>query len=125
MATVPLAPVSHSTPVPRSTSVPVYSGSHTRARRAPEPAPRVIRRRPSPTQGRSLEILGHAIEYLVDCELRNRRHQGYSPDVSAAVDLLSRLSREVFAECREIVPLRSRVWRRITRVFGRHVPASA
>ncbi len=70
----------------------------------------LLRRRPNKPQGRALEILGHAIEYLVDQQL----HCG-SEDVSAtiplrifplqtgsaAIQILMRLSREVFAECPE------------------------
>jgi hypothetical protein len=66
-------------------------------------ASRVIRRRPTRSQGHALEKLGHAIEYLVDS--RVHRDVGISsPAESVAEQLLMRLSREVFAECEEIAP---------------------
>ena len=69
---------------------------------------RAVRRRPTPEQGRALEMLGHAVEYVVDSRL-------YLPAGGAelsdelAVQLLMRLSREVFAECAQVVPLRRRL----------------
>jgi hypothetical protein len=73
------------------------------ARRA-HSATRVLRRRPSPSQGRALETLGHAIEYLID--MRMRRDSDASPwaDMEAE-QLMMRLNREVFAECTEVVPI--------------------
>jgi hypothetical protein len=71
-----------------------------RARRSTSNAPR---RQPTVEQGRALEKLGHAIEYLIDSRL-------YAPsslpvgDNEKASQILMRLSREVFAECPEIVP---------------------
>jgi hypothetical protein len=67
----------------------------------------VIRRRPTPEQGRALEMLGHAVEYLVDSGL----YRGDQSD-ELAVQMLMRLNREVFAECAEVVPLRRRLRRR-------------
>ena len=69
---------------------------------------RYIRRRGSAAQGRALERLGHAVEYLVDSGMflrdeRNRR------DEDAAIQILMRLSRAVFAECPEIVPVGQRL----------------
>ena len=68
----------------------------------------VVRRRPNMQQGRSLEILGHAIEYLIDSRmfLINDVHV---PTEAGAVQLLSRCSREVFATCPEIVPVSARL----------------
>ena len=52
-------------------------------------------------QGQSLEMLGHAIEYLVDS--RMHRDCGLSSLAdSEAQQILMRLSREVFAECAEV-----------------------
>src|ERR1700677_2678264 len=63
---------------------------------------RVRRRCPTMIQGRALETLGHAIEYLVDS--RMHRDRGVScPADSEAEQILMRLSREVFAECAEAV----------------------
>jgi hypothetical protein len=74
-------------------------------------ADRVFRRRPTVIQGHALEVLGHAIEYLVDS--RMHRDKGISSQAdSVAEQVLMRLSREVFAECAKVVPaatLRSRV----------------
>ena len=66
-----------------------------------------VRRRANREQGRALEIVGHAIEYLVDSRLfitsglDDRAEQ-------EAVQMLMHFSRAVFAECEEIVPLRMR-----------------
>jgi hypothetical protein len=57
-------------------------------------------------QGRALELLGHAIEYLVDSQL----HRGATQADGRAERILMRLSLEVFAECREVLP--SRGWKR-------------
>ena len=72
-----------------------------------------VRRRPTPQQGRALEILGHAVEYLVDSRLHLHRGVAQSSD-ELAVQLLMRLNREVFADCPQIVPvhLRLRRWLR-------------
>ena len=78
----------------------------------------VLRRRPSPQQGRGLEFLGHAIEYLIDSELHAAGPEA-SPAADHAVQILMRLSREVFSECREIVPVRKRITECLTRMFGR------
>ncbi|NYF80424.1 hypothetical protein [Granulicella arctica] len=77
----------------------------------PPPAPpctAVIRRRPNQQQGRALEMLGHAIEYLVDSRMF-LVHERNMPAESSAVQILSRASREVFATCAEIVPVRQRL----------------
>ena len=68
----------------------------------------IVRRRPTPQQGQALELLGHAVEYLVD----SRLHLGSGstrPADDLAVQLLMRLNREVFAECPPIVPLGARL----------------
>jgi len=66
-------------------------------------ATRVIRRRPTLSQGRALEMLGHAIEYLVDS--RMHRDQGLSSQADGeAEQVIMRLNRAVFAECAEVVP---------------------
>ena len=68
------------------------------------PAP--IRRRTTQQQGRAVEILGHAIDYLVDSRLFD---QWETPGDAAAVHLLMERSRAVFADCAEIVPWPQRV----------------
>ncbi len=69
----------------------------------------IVRRQPTREQGKALLSLGHAIEYLVDSRMY-RDEQGISgaearSDTEAS-QILMRLNREVFAECREIVPFR-------------------
>lgn len=79
--------------------------------RAPRSTTQTPRRQPTMEQGRALEKLGHAIEYLIDSRL-------YAPSSlpseanEKASQILMRLSREVFAECAEVVPagLRIRHW---------------
>jgi hypothetical protein len=69
----------------------------------------VIRRQPTKEQGKALLSLGHAIEYLVDSRM-HRNEEGLSgseaKSETEASQILMRLNREVFAECREIVPIR-------------------
>jgi hypothetical protein len=72
----------------------------------PERRPTPIRRRTTPQQGRALEVLGHAIEYLVDSRLFD---QWESPADAAAVHLLMERSRAVFDDCAEILPWHQRV----------------
>jgi hypothetical protein len=55
----------------------------------------VQRRRLTATQGRALEILGHAIEYLVDSRLACA-DEFCSPAAQEAIQLLSRANREVY-----------------------------
>ena len=76
--------------------------------------PRKVLRRGTAEQGRALEMLGHAVEYLVDSRLRLGTSE-YSDEL--AVQILMRLSREVFAECPEIVPLRTRAGNWLRRLF--------
>ena len=84
-------------------------------RGVPEPTSlitaRPVRRRGTLEQGRALESLGHAVEYLIDSSLfaagvYNQR------DEQEAVQILMRSSRAVFAECAEVVSMRRRmrVW---------------
>ncbi len=68
------------------------------------PAPQ--RRRSNPRQGRALELLGHAIEYLVDSRLYD---QWETPADAAAVHLLMGCSRAVFSECEALQPWHQRV----------------
>ena len=62
-----------------------------------------VQRRPDKTQGMALEVLGHALEYLLDSAVQV---DGLvCPEILAAVELLAERSRAVFAECPEILPL--------------------
>ncbi len=85
------------------------------ARSAPVPQrdvrrarPAYVRRRGSAEQGRALEILGHAVEYLVDSRMRFNDPLAAAGE-REAIELLMRLNRAVFAECPEVVPLRRRI----------------
>jgi hypothetical protein len=79
-------------------------------------AGQVLRRRPTAQQGRSLELLGHAIEYLVDSQLC-LNHAAHPNDQAEAAQILMRLSREVFAECREVAPTPESILR-LLRLFA-------
>lgn len=92
---------SHSLPLPLTPFSP-FEGHR------PEPKPAPVRRRTTPEQGRALETLGHAIEYLVDSRLFE---QWESPADAEAVQLLMVCSRSVFAACDEMHPWHQRVQR--------------
>ncbi len=83
----------------------------TVASRPPLESMRPVRRRPDMQQGRALEALGHAIEYLVDSRMF-LVHEPVTQADGEAVQILSRCSREVFAGCAEMVPvhLRFKQW---------------
>jgi hypothetical protein len=71
------------------------------------------RRRPqrlTATQGRALEILGHAIEYLVDSRLACA-DEFCSPAAQEAIQLLSRANREVYQDAPMTTAAGSRVIR--------------
>ncbi len=93
-------------------------------------------RRPDYVHGRALESLGHAVEYLIDSrmylgaggslakrgsETARDSKPGRDSDVDQcdAIHLLMRLSREIFLECPEVVPLWARVGRGLKRRLGR------
>jgi len=83
----------------------------------------IIQRRGSRAQGRALEAIGHAVEYLVDSRLfevgsHNQRSE------QEAVQILMRLSRAVFVECPEVVSLRKRVKRWLVEVVARDSKAA-
>jgi hypothetical protein len=65
-------------------------------------------RRPSPTQGRALEILNHAIEYLVDSRLDETWD---TPADAKAVHMLMACSRVVFMDCEVILNWQQRLQR--------------
>lgn len=67
-----------------------------------------VRRRANRQQGRALEIVGHAIEYLVDSRLFITSGLDERAE-QQAIQSLMRASRAVFVECAEVVPLRSQV----------------
>jgi hypothetical protein len=71
--------------------------------------PRVMRRRPTRTQGQALETLGHAVEYLIDSRLATSGPATSGEE--AAIQILMHSSRAVFAECDEIVPFQQKLRR--------------
>lgn len=74
--------------------------------------PSPTRRRPSLAQGRALEILSHAIEYLVDSRLYETWD---SPADAEAVHTLMTCSRAVFADCEEVMSWQQRLQRTLMR----------
>jgi hypothetical protein len=104
---------------PEETAAPVF----TERRKAPaqDRAPheeRRVRRRANQEQGRALETLGHAIEYLMDSRLYAAEATDPRSDAEA-VNLLMGLSRAVFAECAEVTTLWAKVERLCRRSFAR------
>jgi hypothetical protein len=71
-----------------------------------------IRRRIPPLNGRALEILGHAIEYLADEYAFTVEQMGQiesdDPRVEA-IQLLMALNRQVYYSCPEVEPLLKRL----------------
>jgi len=91
---------------PSSNPFPAAIGSGVRVIAAPaQSASRVLRRQPTMEQGRALEKLAHAIEYLVDSRLWSDRP--WTRADAEAGRMLMRLNCEIFAECREVVPIGS------------------
>jgi hypothetical protein len=78
----------------------------------------VGRRRTTPRQGRALEILGHAVEYLADSRLYDLNE---APADGEAIRVLMSCSRQVFAECELIQPLH----RRLRNSLLRHLQGTA
>jgi hypothetical protein len=73
-----------------------------------EAAKRIIRRRPTQLQGQALEKLGRAVEYLMDSRMVLIDEPSTNADAEA-LEILMRLSRCVFSECEEIVPVSRRL----------------
>jgi hypothetical protein len=65
-------------------------------------------------QGRSLEKLGHAVEYLADSRMFLVEPSTAKAE-REALQILMRASRTVFAECEEVVSL----WDRVTLWWAR------
>ncbi len=81
-----------------------YSTFNNKADQTTREPANVLRRRPDPQQGRALELLGHAIEYLVDSQLAAT--QGSTAEADAhAVRILSYRSKKIFLECAETIPM--------------------
>lgn len=73
-----------------------------------------VRRQGNVEQGKALEVLGHAVEYLVDSQMF-RSGAIDTQDDSEATSILMRLSREVFNECTLSAPMKMQVFQWINR----------
>jgi hypothetical protein len=80
-------------------------------------------RRGSQLQGRALETLGHSIEYLMDSRMFLSKYKNQKAD-QEALRILKRLSREVFMECPEVVPIWNKVAQLCRKSFARREPVS-
>ena len=80
----------------------VQPGAQTRGGTEPS------RRRGPLEQGRALEALGHAVEYLIDSRLFHLGDHNVRDEQEAA-QILMRMSRAVFAECPEVESIRKRM----------------
>ena len=78
-----------------------------------------IRRRLGREQGRALERLGHAVEYLIDSRMFLTQVP-YTAAEEEAVQILMALNRLVFESCPEVVPMRQRVLNRLRRLVPEH-----
>ena len=81
---------------------------------------REIRRRPSTEQGRGLEKLGHAIEYLTDMNA----HPGTPESASRfeAYQILSTASMTIFEQCAPVVSFSEKLRKHIAHVLRLDVP---
>lgn len=86
----------------------------------PEPVRRDVlrRRKVSPRDGRALEILGHAIDYLTDEFVHAGGALSARDPLVEAVQLLMRLNREIYFNSPEVPTLVDRL-----RAFLRQRPA--
>jgi len=80
---------------------------------------RAPRRIPSMSQGQALEKLGRAIEYVYDSRVYQSASELSQTDLEA-VQILMRLSREVFMQCREVAPSQSGIKLWLTRMLADH-----
>ena len=69
------------------------------------------RRRVSPQAGRALEILGHAIDYLIDEHIERGGQFRQSDPEFEAVQLLMAANRAIYFDCPEIPTLGERCLR--------------
>lgn len=67
------------------------------------------RRHISPAAGRALEILGHAIEYLIDEYIHEGGGFSQKDPQVQAVQLLMAINRQVYFECPMVPSFRERV----------------
>ena len=69
---------------------------------------RCTRRRAGRKQGVAIEVLGHAVEYLIDSRMFLTQTP-YTKSEEEAVQILMRANRLVFESCPEVVPMGARV----------------
>jgi hypothetical protein len=94
---------------------PIYPRTHQEASLAAVARPeRRVRRRGDMHQGRALETLGHAVEYLMDSRLFLVERATPKAEQDA-LQILMRMSRAVFLECPEVVS----VWTRFGQLCRR------
>ncbi len=77
---------------------------------------RAVARRPGREQGMALEVIGHAVEYLIDSRMF-LTEAPYTKSEQEAVQMLMTASRQVFEGCAPIVPLRTRASAWLQRTF--------
>jgi hypothetical protein len=65
-------------------------------------------RRITPQAGRALEILGHAIDYLIDENVHEAGARAVPIGQMEAVQLLMKLNRQVYLECPEVPTMSER-----------------
>lgn len=82
--------------------------------------PPALRRRTTLAQGRALELLGHAIEYMVDSRLPEG---GPTRAENQAIRILMTCSREVFEQGTLYVPAHQRVSYWVQQRLRRRAPA--
>lgn len=70
---------------------------------------KILQRKTSYDAGRGLEILGHAIEYVIDESILNDKDSSYRHAQREAVELMMALDREIHSGCPIIPPFRERL----------------
>lgn len=73
-----------------------------------------VRRQLSPTEGRAIEILGHAIEYLADeycADAQPKGRLGNADPRVEAIQILKALNRSIYYSAAEVQPAFARVRR--------------
>jgi hypothetical protein len=69
----------------------------------------IIHRRISPQAGRALEILGHAIDYLIDEGNADGSATDPESGRTQAIQLLMAINREIYCACPALSPLGERL----------------
>jgi hypothetical protein len=90
--------------LPVSKTAPISAGSHAATGS-------LRRRRISPQAGRALEILGHAIDYLIDEYIEHGGQFRRGDPELKAIQLLMATNRGIYFECPEVPTLAERCLR--------------